>query len=219
VPLVTLHLVLASASPARRKLLHSAGIEPSTVVSSVDEDAAVAAAQETLGAALAADEVALLLARAKAEDVAGQVHDALVVGCDSVLELDGEVHGKPRDVEEAVARWHRMRGSAGVLHTGHWVVDTRPPESGGTGGTLGATASTTVHFGRLDDAEVAAYVATGEPLRVAGGFTLDGLGGAYVDAIEGDPSNVVGLSLPLLRELVGELGVPWRDLRAPAHHG
>ena len=218
-PQVTTHLVLASASPARRKLLHGAGIEPSTVVSSVDEDAAVSAAQESAGAPLAADEVALLLARAKAEDVAAQVHDALVVGCDSVLELDGEVHGKPRDADEAVDRWHRMRGRTGVLHTGHWVVDTRPAESGGTGGTLGATASTTVHFGRLDDDEIAAYVATGEPLRVAGAFTLDGLGGAYVEGIEGDPSNVVGLSLPLLRELVAELGVPWRDLRSPAHRG
>jgi septum formation protein len=98
-------------------------------------------------------------------------------------------------------------------------VDTRATGTGGTGGTLGATASTTVHFGRLDDEEVTAYVATGEPLRVAGGFTLDGLGGAYVEGIEGDPSNVVGLSLPLLRELVGELGVAWRDLRSPAHRG
>jgi septum formation protein len=217
VRLVTPHLVLASASPARRKLLHAAGIEPSTVVSSVDEDAVVAASEESLGTTLAADEVALLLARAKAEDVAAQVHDALVVGCDSVLELGGEVHGKPRDAQEAMARWRRMRGSSGVLHTGHWVVDTRSPESGGTGGTLGASASTTVHFGQVDDEEVAAYVATGEPLRVAGAFTLDGLGGAYVDGIEGDPSNVIGLSLPLLRELLGELGVAWRDLRSPAH--
>jgi septum formation protein len=219
VPQVTAHLVLASASPARRRLLHTAGLEPSVVVSGVDEHAAVAAAEQSLGTSLAAEEVALLLARAKAEDVAAQVHDAVVIGCDSVLELDGEVHGKPRDADEAVARWQRMSGSTGVLHTGHWLVDTRDVGAGGTGGTLGATASTTVRFGRLDEEEVAAYVATGEPLRVAGAFTLDGLGAPYVEGIEGDPSNVVGLSLPLLRELLAELGLAWRDLRAPAHRG
>jgi septum formation protein len=159
--------------------------------------------------------VALLLARAKAEDVAGQVAHAVVVGCDSVLELDGEVHGKPTSPQEAAARWRQMSGSSGVLHTGHWVVDTREEDDGGTGATLGATASTEVHFARLDDAEIEAYVATGEPLRVAGAFTLDGIGSAYVTGIEGDPSNVVGLSLPLLRDLLGELDIPWRELRAP----
>ena len=140
----------------------------------------------------------------------------LVLGCDSVLELDGEVHGKPADAAEAVARWRRMRGSSGVLHTGHWLVDLRDTEDGGTGGMVGGTASTTVHFADLDDAEIDAYVATGEPLRVAGAFTIDGLGGPYVAGIEGDPSNVVGVSLPLLRELVRELGVAWHDLRSPA---
>jgi len=211
---VALSLVLASASPARRKLLRAAGVEPSIVVSEVDEDAVTAAAKETYGE-LAPEDVALLLARAKAEDVAAQVEHAVVVGCDSVLELDGEVHGKPASAQEAVARWQRMRGSSGVLHTGHWVVDTRDKEVGGTGATLGATASTTVHFARLDDAEVESYVATGEPLRVAGAFTLDGLGAPYVAGIEGDPSNVVGLSLPLLRDLLGELDIPWHQLRAP----
>jgi septum formation protein len=106
-----------------------------------------------------------------------------------------------------------------VLHTGHWVVDTREEAHGGTGATLGATASTTVHFARLDAEEIAAYVATGEPLRVAGAFTLDGLGAPYVAGLEGDPSNVVGLSLPLLRELLGEIGMPWRQLRSAAHQG
>ncbi|WP_377644088.1 Maf family protein [Oryzobacter terrae] len=211
-------LLLASASPARLATLRSAGVEPLVRVSTVDEDAAVAAAEAVHGPLEAAD-VALLLARAKAEDVVSALEDddetgVLVLGCDSVLELDGEVHGKPTDAAEAAARWQRMRGRSGVLHTGHWLVDTRDPdEDGGTGGMVGGTASTTVHFADLDDTEVAAYVATGEPLRVAGAFTLDGLGGPYVSGIEGDPHNVVGVSLPLLRELLLELGVAWHDLR------
>jgi len=215
---VTTTLVLASASPARRKLLAAAGLEPSVVVSEVDEEAVTAAARDSYGELEPAD-VALVLARAKAEDVAGQIDDALVVGCDSVLELDGEVHGKPASAEVAIERWHRMRGRSGVLHTGHWLVDTREAGEGGTGATLGASASTTVHFAKLTDDEVAAYVATGEPLAVAGAFTLDGLGGPYVTGVEGDPSNVIGLSLPLLRELLAEIGVAWHDLRTTAHQG
>ena len=136
-----------------------------------------------------------------------------MLGCDSVLELDGEVHGKPADAAEAVERWRRMRGRSGVLHTGHWLVDLRHPDDGGTGGMVGGTASTTVHCADLDDDESTAYVATGEPLTVAGAFTIDGIGGPYVAAIEGDPSTVVGVSLPLLRELVRELGLAWHDLR------
>lgn len=177
------------------------------------------AASEAIHGRLEPADVALLLARAKGEDVARSREVAgepgsLVLGCDSVLELDGEVHGKPADPAEATARWRRMRGRSGVLHTGHWVVDDRAPDDGGTSGTLGATASTTVHFADIDDGEIAAYVATGEPLRVAGAFTLDGFGAPYVRAIEGDPSNVVGVSLPLLRELLLELGVPWHHLRS-----
>jgi septum formation protein len=199
----TIQLVLASASPARRTTLRAAGIEPLVVVSGVDEDLAVAEATERYGP-LEPGDIALLLARAKAEDVAARVDQAaVVIGCDSVLELDGEVHGKPADADEAVSRWRRMRGRSGVLHTGHWLVDDR-----GTGGaTLGATASTTVHFAKLSDEEIDAYVATGEPLAVAGAFTIDGLGGAFVTAIEGDHHNVVGLSLPLLRELLADAGV------------
>jgi septum formation protein len=205
--------VLASASPARLATLRAAGVEPVVVVSGVDEAAVVA----RYGVAAAPD-VALVLARAKAEDVAARAGErvaagALVLGCDSVLELDGEVHGKPRNAAEATARWHRMRGRSGVLHTGHWLVDARPTGGGGGGGTLGAVASTTVHFAALDDDEVEAYVATGEPLRVAGAFTLDGLGGPYVRGVEGDHHAVVGLSLPVLREMLAEVGVRWHDLR------
>jgi septum formation protein len=202
------HLVLASASPARRRLLHDAGVEPSVMASGVDEDEATAAAQETYGE-LVAEHLALILARAKAEDVAREVEGALVLGCDSVLELDGEVHGKPATPTEAIARWKRMRGRSGVLHTGHWVIDERVD---GEGAMLGATASTTVHFAKLSDDEVEAYVATGEPLQVAGAFTIDGLGGPFVSSLEGDHHNVVGLSLPLLRELLLDVGVSWFDV-------
>ncbi|MEJ5866237.1 Maf family protein [Pseudokineococcus sp. 5B2Z-1] len=211
-----MRLVLASASPARLALLRSAGTDPLVLVSGVDEPAVV----ERYGVTDAED-VCLVLARAKAEDVAGRLDELdvaedeplLVVGCDSVLELDGEVHGKPVDDAEAAARWRRMRGRSGVLHTGHWLVDAR--EDGGTGATLGAVSSTTVRFADVDDAEVEAYVATGEPLRVAGAFTLDGLGGPYVAGVEGEPSAVVGLGLATLRGMLGEVGVRWSDLRTP----
>jgi septum formation protein len=201
-------IVLASASPARLTTLVAAGITPTVVPSSVDED-------EVVSRYGVSDpvEVALVLARAKAEDVATHHDlpaDAIVVGCDSVLELDGEVHGKPSNAEEAIARWRRMRGRTGVLHTGHRVLDAR--EAGGTGATLGAVASTTVHFANISDEEIAAYVQTGEPLQVAGAFTVDGLGGAFVRGVDGDHHNVVGLSLPLLRELLGEMGVAWTTL-------
>ena len=200
--------VLASASPARLATLRAAGLDPAVQVSSVDEDAVVARYGVT-----DAEDVALVLARAKAEDVAAaRDDDALVLGCDSVLELDGQAYGKPGTAEEATRRWRAMRGRSGVLHTGHWLVDTRDGDAGGTGATLGAVASTTVHFADLADDEIDAYVATGEPLAVAGAFTVDGLGGAYVTRIEGDHHAVVGVSLPLLRELLGEVAVPWHTL-------
>ncbi|HZB66807.1 MAG TPA: Maf family protein [Ornithinibacter sp.] len=216
-------LLLASASPARRSALLAAGVEPLVRVSSVDEDDVVATAEAGQGRLAAAD-IALLLARAKAEDVVTALEQhrddpddggLIVLGCDSVLELDGEVHGKPADAKEAVERWRRMRGRTGYLQTGHWLVDLRDGAQGGSGGMVGGTATTTVHFAAVDDAEVDAYVATGEPLQVAGAFTLDGLGGPYVAGIEGDPSNVVGVSLPFLRDLLRELGVTWHDLRRP----
>ncbi len=201
-------LVLGSASPARLKTLRGAGIEPIVLVSEVDEELVLAEALDRHGPLDPVD-VALLLARAKAEDVATRTElPSVVLGCDSVLELDGEVHGKPADAAEAVARWRRMRGRSGVLHTGHWLIDDRD-----TGGAiLGATASTTVHFARLTDDEIDAYVATGEPLEVAGAFTIDGLGGAFVSAIEGDHHNVVGISLPLLGDLLADAGIGWFEV-------
>lgn len=186
-------LVLASASPARRALLRSAGIDPEVIVSGVDESTV----SEPVPGRLA-----LRLARLKAADVAARlVPGPLVLGCDSVLEFDGECYGKPSDPEDAVSRWKRMRGRTGVLHTGHCLIDT------GTDRTVAEVADTLVRFGEVDDAEIAAYVATGEPLRVAGAFTIDGLGGAFVDGVDGDPGTVVGLSLPLLRRLLGRLGI------------
>ncbi|MEV7865507.1 nucleoside triphosphate pyrophosphatase [Streptomyces sp. NPDC088124] len=194
-------LVLASASPARLGLLRQAGLAPEVIVSGVDEDA--------LSAPTPA-ELALVLAEAKATTVAAlpEVAGALVVGCDSVLELDGEALGKPADAEEATSRWKSMRGRTGILRTGHCVIDTA------TGRRAGETASTTVHFGTPSDAEIAAYVASGEPLHVAGAFTLDGRSAPFVDSIEGSHGNVVGLSLPLLRTLLLEQGVTITDLWA-----
>lgn len=189
-------------------------------VSGVDEDAVLRAAAEERGGLEPVDAV-LVLARAKAEEVVRGLADevdaapgsCLLVGCDSMLELDGEVLGKPAHADDARARWQAMRGRAGVLHTGHWLVDLRPAAAGGTGASVGATSSTTVHFADLSDAEIDAYVATGEPLHVAGAFTVDGLGGPYVERIEGDHHGVVGISLPLLRTLLGTVHVAWHELR------
>lgn len=223
--MTTTRLLLASASPARRATLTSAGLAPLVAVSGVDEDAVLADARERYGDLEPADAV-LVLAQAKAEDVArrlddldvagwGDDEDVVVLGCDSMLELDGEVLGKPADADDALARWRAMRGRSGVLHTGHWLVDERDPADGGTRATLGATASTVVHFADLSDDEVAAYVATREPLAVAGAFTVDGIGGWFVERIEGDHHNVVGVSLPLLRGLLAQIDLPIPTLWHP----
>ncbi|GGK15843.1 Maf-like protein [Streptomyces camponoticapitis] len=194
-------LVLASASPARLGLLEQAGLAPEVIVSGVDEDALSAPTPAALARVLAETKAAAVAARPEA---AG----ALVVGCDSVLELDGEAHGKPADAEEATARWKEMRGRSGVLRTGHCVIDTL------TGRSVSETGSTTVRFGEPTDAEIAAYVATGEPLYVAGAFTLDGRSAPFVDSIDGNHGNVLGLSMPLLRTLLAEHGVTITDLWA-----
>lgn len=194
--------VLASASPARLATLRAAGLDPVCLVSGVDEDGVAAPDAATLVATLA---------RLKAEAVfavADLPERVVVVGCDSVLDLAGEVHGKPADVDQARARWRALRGNSGVLRTGHHVI----ARLDGRVTTAAAVADTVVHFADLDDAEIEAYLGSGEPLAVAGAFTIDGLGGAFVERIEGDPHNVVGISLPLLRRLLAGLGVPWPSL-------
>jgi septum formation protein len=193
-----MRVVLASASPARLATLQAAGIQPDVIVSGVNEDQITSTDAGNLAAALAQ-----MKCRAVAEQVEA---DALVIGCDSVLAFEGEIFGKPAGPVEAAGRWRRMRGQSGVLHTGHCV------RRGGE--EFVETASTIVHFADISDAEIDAYVATGEPLQVAGAFTIDGLGGAFVTSIEGDHHNVVGISLPLLRDLVGDLDIAWTDLWA-----
>ncbi|EFU80821.1 Maf family protein [Mobiluncus curtisii] len=208
-------LVLASASPARRKVLQGAGLRPVVQVSHVDEDTLL-----TKLRARGADPAAqvLALAQAKARAVAGELEtsrcpgeDTLVVGCDSMLEFHGEVLGKPHDPEVALARVRALSGDSGVLHTGHWVMRLRS-EAAEPVAEVGRTESTVVHFAQFSEAEVRAYVASGEPLEVAGSFTIDGLGGAFISGIEGDPHNVIGISLPLLRKLAGELEIFWPSL-------
>ncbi|MET9314917.1 Maf family nucleotide pyrophosphatase [Kribbella sp. NPDC003505] len=190
--------VLASASPARLKTLRAAGIDPEVIVSGVDEDHITA---ENPG------ELARLLATLKARAVVANLTDhATVLGCDSVLEFDGEPYGKPETPEIARERWRMMRGRSGVLHTGHCLIDTAGKQE------LRELSSTKVEFADLTDEEIDAYVATGEPLVVAGAFTVDGLGGPFVTAIEGDYHNVVGLSLPLLRRMLIDVGMSWPEL-------
>jgi septum formation protein len=213
---VTVTLVLASASPARRMLLRNAGVEPVIRVSGVDEpaiEAALAAEGRTSPADVCAA-LAVAKAEAVADDVRRELPGAVVVACDSVLDLDGVALGKPTDAADAIARWHDMRGREGVLRTGHTVVRLGATRDEDT--EVSGVASTVVRFADLDDATIEAYVATGEPLQVAGAFTLDGLGGPFVEGVEGDPANVVGLSLPLLRRLLADLGVPWTALWTPA---
>jgi nucleoside triphosphate pyrophosphatase len=210
-------IVLASASPARRKLLAAANIDAAVMVSGVDESMVESDRAETLS---------LTLARMKANAVADRLRagdrstdparsalpggadggDLLVLACDSVLAFDGEILGKPADAAEATRRWRAMRGGKGVLHTGHCLVSLA------TGRHAEASAATTVHFADLDDAEIDAYVRTGEPLEVAGAFTIDGIGGPFITALEGDHGTVVGLSLPTLPRLLAEHGIRLTDL-------
>ncbi len=254
------HIVLASASPSRRDILRRAGIDPLVAVSSVDEEAVTAAARGTDNE-LRPEQESLLLARTKCEDVASRILGGgkppvdLILGCDSVFELDGVSYGKPRTPEVAIERWRLMSGRVGVLHTGHWLIalhsDTpdRTGDAAGTGGpgscyagsgdagragagshgtgdgahrrslTAGGVVSTRVRFALMTEDDIAEYVATGEPLHCAGGFTIDGLGAAFVEGVDGDPSNVIGLSLHFLRFLLREVDVPWTALRSASPQG
>lgn len=198
-------VVLASASAGRLKVLRHAGVDPLVRVSGVDEDAIVAG----LGPAAAPDDVVCALAEAKAERVAAGLSgaiasDCVVVGCDSMLSIDGLLCGKPGSAEAAVSQWRLMGGRSGRLHTGHCLLRVA---AGAITHRGVESACTTVHFAAPADADLGAYVAQGEPLGVAGGFTLDGLGGWFVDGIEGDPSNVIGVSLPLLRGMLARAGL------------
>ena len=192
-------IVLASASPTRLAVLRAAGLEPKVMVSGVDETAFAAGTPA---------ELAGLLAQAKAAAVASGLDRGLVIGCDSLLDLDGRALGKPASAAEAADRWREMSGRTGTLVTGHCVIDAA------TGRQAAAVAATRVRFGTPSEQEIAAYVASGEPLAVAGAFTLDGRGGWFVEGIEGDHGTVLGISLPLLRRLLAELGVSVTDLWA-----
>jgi septum formation protein len=209
-----LRLYLASTSPARLATLRAAGIEPLLLNPGVDEDAVVAA-ERPAGAA----DMVQLLARVKAEAVVGRTVDGepidgFILGGDSAFELDGAVYGKPHLPEIARERWHLQRGRAGLLHSGHWLIDHRGGSLATSGPVAaGGVATATVRFADdLTDEELDAYIATGEPLRVAGAFTIDSLGAPFIESVDGDPHAVVGLSLALLRKLVGRFGVAWPEL-------
>jgi len=202
-------LYLASTSPARLATLRSAGVEPVLISPGVDEEATAAAAGPLTGPGLVA-----LLAQAKAEAVVGASVDGgpidgFILGGDSAFELDGELYGKPHLPEVARQRLRAQRGRTGLLHSGHWLIDHR---GGRLAGATGAVSTASVTFAALSDEEIDAYVASGEPLHVAGAFTIDSLGSAFITRVEGDPHAVVGLSVSLLRELLLEFGVAWPAL-------
>ena len=185
------YFVLASASPARRRLLQTAGIEPIVRVSDFDESQIKLSDPKQL---------VNTLAQCKAEVVAAEFESALIMGCDSVLFVNGEIYGKPVDAIEAIARWQKMRGQIGELYTGHALIDLSQNR------TLVRCQVTRVYFAQISDRAIEAYVATGEPLKCAGGFALEGRGGLFVEKLEGCHSNVIGLSLPLLRQMLADLG-------------
>ena len=192
-------IILASASPARLAVLRAAGLEPKVMVSGTDESAFSAGTPA---------ELVGLLAQAKAAAVASGLPDGLVIGCDSLLDLDGRTLGKPASAALAADRWREMSGRTGTLVTGHCVINAA------TGQRAAAVAATRVRFGTPSEQEIAAYVASGEPLAVAGAFTLDGRGGWFVEGIDGDHGTVLGLSLPLLRRLLADLGIAVTSLWA-----
>ncbi len=209
-------ILLASKSSGRLATLRAAGIEPLVRVSDVDEGAVLEELsrrrREAGLATPSAAEQVQALARAKALDVAASTDPQeaeVVVGCDSMLEIGSQVVGKPADAADARERWRTMSGSTGTLHTGHFLVRTTD------GAIAEGVSSATIRFGSPSQTEIEAYVASGEPLWCAGAFTIDGLGGAFIEGIDGDPHGVVGISLPLLRRLLADLDVVWTDLWAP----
>ncbi|MGC5222301.1 Maf family protein [Micromonospora sp. DT81.3] len=211
-----MQVCLASTSPARLMLLRQAGIEPLTLAPDVDEDAVIEGIEAETGRTLSPTEHVLVLARRKAADVAARVgaehpgFAGIVIGGDSMFELDGAIHGKPRTAEAATARWQAMRGRTGVLHSGHSVFRVEPGVDAVEANDV-AEASVTFAADITDD-EIDAYVASEEPLQVAGAFTIDSLGGPFIDSVHGDPSTVVGMSLSTVRRLARELGVSWPSL-------
>ncbi|MBC5795196.1 septum formation inhibitor Maf [Sphaerospermopsis sp. LEGE 00249] len=188
--------ILASASPARRRLLQTVGIEPIVKASDFDESQIQVTEPKTL---------VEILAKCKAETIAPQFPYALVMGCDSVLAIDGQIYGKPENAEVAIARWNLMQGNFGDLYTGHVLIDNTQNL------TVVKCQITRVYFGKMSDRAIAAYVKTGEPLKCAGAFALEGFGSLFVEKIEGCHSNVIGLSLPLLRQMLAELGYEVTD--------
>jgi septum formation protein len=197
-------VVLASASPSRKRLLDSCGISAQVIVSGVDEE-------DPKLTALAPREMVIALAILKAHTIKAQVgNEHLIIGCDSTFEFQGKSFGKPLTEELAVARCKELRGNFGLLHTGHCIIDTKQ------GIEISDVSTSKVFFADMSDAEIAGYVASGEPLNVAGGFTLDGLSAPFISRIEGDPSGIIGLSLPLLRRAINSLGLTWNSIAKSA---
>ena len=198
--LMSRHLVLASASPSRKRLLTAAGVRAEVVVSGVDEELPEITS-------LAPSEMVIALAILKAHTVKELVPaDSIIVGCDSTFEFDGRSLGKPLTAANAIARAQGLRGKSGLLHTGHCVIDLQQ------GIEISDISTSRVYFAQMSDAEIKRYVASGEPLNVAGGFTLDGLSSPFIEKIEGCPTGIIGLSLPLLRTAILSLGLSWSEI-------
>ena len=204
---MTIKLVLASGSPSRARLLQSVGINPKIVVSDVNEE-------EDQFAKLSPGELVIALAILKAHTVAKTIDfPALVLGCDSTFEFEGKSLGKPETRDKAIARAKQLSGKSGILHTGHCLIDTKQQIE------LSERSSAKVNFAKMSHEEIEDYVNTGEPLKVAGGFTLDGNSAPFINSIEGDPSGIIGLSLPLLRRMILKLGYQWTEIKSANSNG